>query len=344
MLITTGFDLLKEDRLFLFILLYLSYMLISSLWSEPFNIKEFLYYIRLTLYVLMFIMLTVVLQKKCPDKFTFLLQAVCAGAALAAVLSIFLWYRENSFPDSRLVGMGTLVNPNPSAQIYGFFCVFAVNWALHTEKFIEHIWYFFIATVLFCFVLLTQSRGAIIAVIFGVVILFLLKLTKFKNFSYWLIVLLLIAGILFQEVLPYLVSRDVKVRIEIWKGFMHYVSEAPLFGYGYLNDLRVYVSEAGINFNDAHNVWVSTLRDGGVVGLGLLLVMLASAYWRVLQIDSKEERYFYFVLLIYAIPSMLLGTNRLIVRPDETWLILWFVLALILTHHLPASSSAAEQG
>ncbi len=335
LMLPTGWCLLKSDHLFLLVLLYLGYMLASSCWSQPFTIKEFWHYLRLAAYIVMFILLMAVLRHKYADAFPALLRFLCTGAGVAAAVSILLWYQDHPFPSSRLVGLGILVNPNPSGLAYGCFAIVAAQLALRASALMERLFFLAIATVLCCFVWFTQSRTALIAVILALIFLGVSIHRDKSNLFFigWLASILIGGSVFFGEALLTLFNRDISPRTIIWSSYLADVMQAPLFGHGYLNHLTVYVPAEDVTYDYAHSAYLAALRDGGVVGLLLMLTILLYAGRRALQIGNQSGDYLYLILLTYGMICMIPETDKLITRPRELWLILWLVLALIMTHH-----------
>lgn len=94
---------------------------------------------------------------------------------MAALISIPLWYSNHPFPASRMIGTGTLNNPNPSAFVYGFFALIGCQLALDYDKLWLRLFFIFSAVLLTAFVFLTQSNTGILATISSISLLLLLR-------------------------------------------------------------------------------------------------------------------------------------------------------------------------
>jgi len=320
------------QHLFLLIVLYLAYMLATALWSESFDLEKFLDYLRLALYILMFLLVTVILAKEYPDKFDLFLKFVCATAGVAAIVSMAIWYQDHPFPRSRIIGIGTLENPNASAMVYGVFAVMSAGYALISRQWYERLTFILLAFILLGFVWFTQSRGTLIASVVAISVFVLLERPKKA-----IIMFLLTGGglgvlfVVFPDIVQTAVKRSLIVRPEVWGIIIDKVSAAPYFGYGYLSNEYVFSPTAKTHLF-AHNAYLASLRDGGVLGLSLMLAMLGYAC-RLAYLQGKDNRnYVFLAMLAFGMTIMLFDMDRLVTRPRELWAALWFPLAMIMSH------------
>ena len=325
---------LRKKRLWIAILLYLGYMLITSFWSNAFSISTLWYDLKLALYIVAFLMMTVTIDLNHENRIDAILKFICICSGIAAIISIPLWYKTNPFPDSRLIGIGTIENPNPSSFIYGFFAVLSCYYALQSKNTLRNVVFLLCASVLLMFVLLTQSRTGILATLVSQSLLIVFY-TRNKR-----IILLIsaVVGIVFIFYLlssPWMLSRLSEIsfpyRIQIWKHALELIAAAPLFGNGYQSEFLVHMPNAPGVFNSAHNTFLATLRDGGLVGLGLQLLVIAYAFRAGLRALIYNNNPIYLALLIFGLLCMLTATDQLITRPRELWIIFWLPLALLLT-------------
>ena len=123
--------------------------------------------------------------------------------------------------------------------------------------------------------------------------------------------------------------RGMPYRPEIWLALLQQALERPLFGAGYLVPTEVQIGER--SFPHAHSAFLATLRDGGVVGLALLLGMLAMAVRCAVRRDRRDDHWLYSALLVYAMLCAVPDLDRLLTRPKEPWLFFWLPLAMLAT-------------
>ncbi len=325
--------LLRGDRLFLLVLLYLVYMLITPAWGESFQWRPYVDYLRLALYVLAFLGATVLLYHMWPERHEIALRAVSLLAGIAGLVSLAIWFSDAHPSSARLIGIGILRNPNASGYAHAVFGVVNLAYAMiPSGKVWLRIGHLLAAAVLFWFVLLTHSRGALLAGLAGIITLFIgRRAREIFLFALLLVVVFMAVHFYFPQVYSAL-DRGIGARPDIWKVVWSQIREAPFLGHGYLVDPSVYVEGRRANFSFAHNAYLATLRDGGIIGGLLLLAFLGEGFRRAFQLDRNAATSVHLALLVLASICMLFDTDRLLTRPRELWLVLWLPLGLLMAH------------
>lgn len=328
------FSSLRGNGLFYAILLYIGYMVISSFWSANFSITYLWDASRLGAYTVVFLLVTVFIRDRDPALFDSIIMFICLLAAIAAVASVFIWYSENPFPRSRLVGIGTLRNPNPSSFAYGFFCFMSCYYALSSES--ARCRFVFMATcaVLVVFVALTQSRGGALATLASILVLLFHKRSH-QHFITVIMLLTLLATSIYllapPELLSLQITRGLPRRPDIWKTVLDQVSNAPIFGNGFYKEILLDHQGKPAIANFAHNALLATARDGGLIGLALHMSILATAVYQTFKAKSENITALYLSLLLFGFICMSFDSDQLLSRPKMLWIIFWLPLALILS-------------
>lgn len=313
--------------LFWLCIAYICYTLLSSFWSMDFSWVGFLRHCFYSILVVSFIFATAVVREYSEIQFVILKKILVIAAALAAVFSILLWYviEGHPFPDSRLIGMGRMLNENLTGMAYGLVAIIGAHLFIQETRRQAAILWGISFILLASLVLLTQSRSAIGAMLIAVLIL------TFNRGGLVLLFLVSLAGIalyLNDTLLAHLLS-GVQSRLYIWQSVIDLIKDKPWFGYGVLSDSTV--STPIGDFVHAHSIYLATLRDGGVVGGVIFFSMLAVAIRTALRIAARSSHRLLLSLLVFGMLSMVADIDRLIIRPTEIWLIFWFPLALIIT-------------
>ncbi len=325
--------LLRNNPLWIAILLYLGYMLFSSFWSNEFSITTLWYDLKLALYILAFLMITVTLDLSHDNRLDAMLRFTCICSAIAAIISIPLWYKTNLFPDSRLIGIGTLENPNPSSFVYGFFSVLSGYYALQSKNTLHRAVFLFCTSILLMFVLLTQSRTGILATLVSQLLLIVFY-PRNKQVTFGIAAIVGVAFIFYMLASPWMLSRLTDIsfpqRIHIWKHVLDLIVVTPVFGNGYQTEFLAHIPNSTTVLNSTHNTFLATARDGGLVGLGLQLLVIISAFRAGLKTLISNNNPIYLVLLIFGLLCMLTATDQILTRPRELWIIFWLPLALLL--------------
>ena len=341
------------------LLAYLGYMLLSSLWSADFSVAILWRDVRYTAYILMFILLTLYFfsrDRQLPDA---VLQVVALVAILAAAGSLVTFPELAALPaltEARLVGWGTMDNPNPSAFIYGFFAVFALDYARrHRGEMLAWI-YAIGALLIVVFIVLTQSNTALLALATACVLLLFTdrrdtgatRLALFTGLA-----LVVVTAVYLAWVLGFMsgaADLGFMNRLPIWRHVLEQWREAPILGQGYQLHLLVDAEGKPALLNYAHSLFLSTLRDGGIVGLVLLLLLYFFALRAGLRMALTQRRALYLGLFVFGLVCVLVDTDQIVTRPRELWVILWLPLACLTAYEVgladesSARSSVKEAG
>ncbi len=338
-LLPRGFRLLRGNILFLLIIVYLGYMLVSPVWGGHFEWPAYLNYLRLALFVIVFVVSTVLLYKQWPQTFTAMLRLMSLLVAVAAFASIIIWYRDPA-AQPRLIGIGILENPNASSYVYAVFAVLNLAYAFNKKS---SAWlralHMASVIILFAFVLFTYSRGSLLALAAASMIMMIGWRPGKVMIAALLLGSLVFAVYFYFPQTVALLDRKVGARLDIWQAVLSKIFEAPVWGHGFLTDQ--YVKVDGILLF-SHNAYLAAFRDGGMVGGLLLLAMLGMAVYQAWQAGRDSGDYHYLALLILALVCMSFDTDRLLTRPRELWLVLWLPMALVLGYHVARKRGATH--
>jgi O-antigen ligase len=315
-------------------------MMLSSVWSENFTLDALWRDIRHTAYLLTFILLTIYWFERnrlLPDA---VLDAVTLIVIFAALLSIITFEDLAMLPrltEERMMGFGITDNPNPSAFIYGFFGVIALDYA--RRHWGETLAYVYAAGVfvIAVFVILTQSNTGLVALVTACTLLLLLDRRPARP----IVIIALFLGLLAAISLAWsfgLISAATDDgfmnRIPIWERILEQWKSAPVFGYGYQQTILLDQNGERSILNYAHNTFLSTLRDGGLVGLVMLVVVFGLMLRSALSMVYVEHRARYACLFAFGMVCMLVDTDQLVTRPRELWIIMWLPLAGLMAYEL----------
>ncbi|MFV8819906.1 O-antigen ligase family protein [Haliea sp. E17] len=306
------------------ILVYAGYMLSSLAWTANFSGIGAFWVTWYGFCVLSFVLLSGYLWVSYPQQMQYLAGRAVWLAAAAALVSTVVWYLHNPFPDSRLEPLGVMHHPNKSGCAYGLFLVLAIHQLRRSDARREKLMYLAAALILAGLVVLTQSRTALLAVCVG-----LFALVGRRAIAP--VIATVAASWLLVAVTPGLWNARVLLfsfRPGIWAQVLSEVPDHFWFGHGYLVD--TVVPAYGKLFSHAHNSYLATLRDGGAVGVVLLLVLLAVALRWGWQMRTRSGEPIYLALLLYGALSLVLDYDRLLVHPTELWLFFWLPVALVM--------------
>jgi O-antigen ligase len=339
LLLQRRFAALSHDGVLRLAAAYLLYLLTSALWAATPDYALLANHSMLAGLILFFVAITAFLSATEPKWFDIIIVCTVTIAAANALLSIVLWDDWQRFAVSRLVGLGTLREPNSAGAVYGFYALLAVAWGSRTESRSIRAILFAASMVLLGFLLLTQARAAAIACVLALTLLAALN-RKHRPLAQLLVFLAAIVAALSVAAVSgnhsRLSSLTWDIRLELWADVIQHIANAPLFGNGYLAGLEVYSETTKLSHTNVHNSYLAALRDGGVVGFALLAALLGAAVHRAVQAGRASGDYALLALLCFGLIYMLTSTDALITRPRELWVILWFPLGLLAGQRLAA--------
>ncbi len=320
---------LWRDTVFRLLLLWVVYQVASGLWSTPFSVREFGLLAGRGIQVLVFVVATVFLVRRFPRAFERLLEVLVLAVAVTALVSMFEWYRHpgHPFPVSRLIPLGRISNAILAGGAYGVFCLLAFYQLTRARSTMLRAVFAAGFLVLLGAVLLTHSRTAILGLVGAFLAMSFCYGKKAVPIALGVMVaVFVIAQLWFPEVFDRF-RMALHWRPLIWESVLARVAEAPWFGHGYLASTAVEL-ETRV-FIHAHSSYIGFLRDGGVVSVVLLLLLVLAIIRRVSGLRCGLARLLV-PLLVFGFLFIAPDVDRLIVRPRELWLFFWWPLALYI--------------
>jgi len=306
------------------LLVYVLYMMATLLWTADFNAAEAYFAVWYSLALLTFCFISGYLWIEHPQRMDHLAHRSVWLAALAAAVSMTAWYLYHPFPESRLEPLGVMHHQNKAACAYGIFLVLCMYY-LFTERGRDNkLAYTMLGALLLSLVVFTQSRTALAGV--GVALLVLIGYRALI-----LLALALPASWALLAANPQEWEHRVATfsfRPGIWQRVIDDMEGHWWFGRGYLVDPAVAAYDK--TFSHAHNAYLASLRDGGIVGLALLLGILAVATLWALRLYWQRGERIYLALLLYGMTCIVMDFDRLLVHPKEIWMFFWLPIALVM--------------
>jgi O-antigen ligase len=322
-----------QHPLFQIIALYIIYLLLSGFWHVPMDWFRLGQKLTISIYLLSFITITYFLVHWNRVLFERMLLLCILIAAAAALISLVVFYRDNTFPGTRLVGMGALSNVNEFTNVYGVFGLLAMGFALRARLLPCRLLLFLAIAIFISYAWFGQSRTAFVSMIIVLVTQAGMTLERKRSF-YTTIAALLVFGatlaVVFPDAIEQAFLRGMGLRPQIWEGIWSEARLAPIFGHGLTSDISVKV---GRNvFETTHNAYLQAFWHGGAIGLGLLLLLLLVALRQAFSLGHRGGDYTVFCMLLFAACTMMTGVDTLIDRPRDQWMLFWLPLALLLSY------------
>ena len=284
-----------------FYLIFIIYAGLSFFWSI-YKLRTMIEFLQLLLYGLV-LFLTINLSKEEKMK---TIKIVTLFGFLIALLGIL----EYVFIKPQRI-VSTFFNPNPFGTYLVMLFLFSLGFYLKNEK----RKFAFSSVVFFIALLLSGSRGALIALVVSLPFIFLDSKGSAKR-DILRTLFIVIAGFILTRGLVYItpiVQNNLNInidflsnlirkdsltgtsftgRIEFWKAGLRAFIEKPRTGFGLGTFFSAYFLGYGKNqwySRFAHNHYIQTLTELGIIGFILFLIFVGSVIFTFFKIYKKEH-------------------------------------------------------
>ena len=270
----------RENPLFCAALLaWCAWAALSLFWTAA---EEPLKPLKRIVYVMLFLVAFPLLQVVKPQAIGLLLRVATIGLALAALWSLYLHFYVHVRPfGERLGGIGGAAHP----FLGGYVMALAAVWGLQfiPRGLLARAVWALVLLMLFGFVVLTQSRGACLALLFSVLSMPIWSSGR----RAWLIAggVAGAASIGFLLFNSWFMQRGVSYRPEIFVESVKMIFQHPWQGLGVGTDYRVVTVSYPAGFDHSHNLLTHVGIELGLVGLLLWL-----AVWLCTLLVGWRER------------------------------------------------------
>lgn len=312
----------RQPALWLSVLLLLAWGGISLAWSSTEDPGR---EIKRLLYILVFLMAFPLLAQLGQTRVRRLLQVGSGLLGIAALLSIFLFYGVQGHPLlARLAGIGEISHPILGAYVIGA-AVLLLLYDAPAHRVVQLGW----VAALVClgaFVALSQSRGAVLALVATVVIAPL----WFRNRHSRLFSLLaaVATGLAFYTVYDVIAQRGSSYRPEIFGAVIHMISDHPWTGLGMGS---AYVVQAvGQQFDHSHNMFTHVAMELGLPGMLLWIAVWLYTLGEIIRARDTLLGKVMLGLWVYSTLAMQFDAASLTGTPRAEWFISWLPVGLAM--------------
>lgn len=325
----------KKKSVILPVILFLSYLALSLLWSETteegreFDKAKILIFLPVS-------MLTVFLMvRKNNDIYDWFVGSFVAGAFISAVYLILEYYITADA--GRLEGMGRAENSVMAGYLYSIALL-----ALVCHKGVARLAWTYrapIAAILLAVMLLTLSRGPLLALAVSTVAVMIYKKQYMFVASGVLLIAICVITILASGARQYIpiINRGDTGRPQVWEQTIENIREKPIFGHG-IGSKFFYTYKQGRGVEKAshpHSLYFSTLVQGGVVGLILLLWVQAMLFCKSIRLAQQTGELWPFATIVTCYTLGLYDFGGAYTNMNVMWLSLWLQIALITAMEKP---------
>ncbi len=324
-----------QSSIFRLTIIFLVYLTLSLAWGEHTMLDDWIKYTKRLLYMFGFVCMVMAYYN--PQYLNKLCKVIASVAVVMAVVSMVLYDSSLYPPPDRLKNFGILDHEIISASTYGFAAI-----VLLYGFPLEHQYRLWIKlggfSILLLDMLLTQSRGPILALTITICIVELLH-GKHRKLVIVFIIASIAAGILmFTDAIdtPAWIVRNGgdTYRLQIWQHVWQRILGSPWYGLG-LSANETIVFPACSCIPHPHNIFLATMLYGGVLGLLMLIVLLAHSLMIAFSQFKSDQQVKFLAFLLFGIICGLTDGNKLIDHPRPMWLYFWLPILFIAAQQTP---------
>jgi O-antigen ligase len=186
------------------------------------------------------------------------------------------------------------------------------------------------ATLLSAAVMMTQSRGAYIALVAGAFVLSVgLSMTSRLILMAAMVVVAGAAALavdLVPHVADIVIARGSSYRPELWASYLAMAAERPLFGYGIQADISRVMAD-GTVIDQPHNIVLSALIRGGVAGAAAMTILIASGLYWAARYWWQSNNIIPLCLLVTMATASMFDYQLLATGATWPWVTFWFPIS-----------------
>lgn len=314
-------DALLRSPIFLAFIAFAGYVMLSIAWSD--TDKSLGSLLKRPMYLLLLFAATTQVALASRARMKTLLQLATAVACLVGAVSLVLFVGEQT---ARFEGYRALSNPILTAHVFGFFMAICIA-AWIVEGNAGRPWKAIALALIGAVILATASRGGLAAA--GAAVVTAAVLAANRRGAMACAVLLAAALLVLVLVPDVFTQRGLSLRPQIWAETMREVSLRPWLGYGYDAYIMLEVPGVAEKFPNPHNMLLAVLRQQGIVGLALWLVMYAAAFVSAWRYRRDPAVLICAVAVASGLVASLTEGISYLSRPKEHWFLVWIPLSLL---------------
>jgi O-antigen ligase len=325
-----SFMMICTSKIFLMVLLFVGYSMATLLWGARGTYSEYIHILIRSLSVLVFYALTIELSlvdERFRGRIFFVL---CWISLVGAILAMYLTHYNFIYPPARLMDIGAFRSPIQAGSVYGMILIIIYYQFLSKGWRWYNILYIPLFIALLTILLLTQSRGPLLALI----IAFFVGSIVARDFKMLIILTLIATGVwilvssgerFFYDLI---ITRGDSYRLEIFQCVFKIIREKMVFGHGMLMKFTCTMSNGSL-ISRTHNLFLAAWLYGGLTGLVLLGASCIKALWYSGLYLVRNKNCIYLTLLIYSFICVSTGNHNAISNPHPLYLFFWMPLGFL---------------
>ncbi len=277
------------------------------------------------LYILVFLLAFPLLAQFGQARIRQLLQLGSVLLAIAALLSIINFYGLQRTPLLvRLAGIGEISHPILGAYVIGA-AVLLMLYEPPRQRGLQLLWLAALAC-LGAFAMLSQSRGAILALVITVVMAPLWF--RDRHSRVFSVLALLATGLAFLAVYDLIAQRGSSFRPEIFHAVVEMIAAHPWAGLGLGADYKV--SAVGMHFDHTHNMFTHVAVEVGLPGMLLWVMVWLFTLGEIVRARGTLLGKVLLGFWVYSTLAMQFDAASLTGTPRAEWFISWLPVGLAM--------------
>ncbi|MFJ4432631.1 O-antigen ligase family protein [Pseudomonas sp. NPDC089395] len=281
--------------------------------------------VKRLVYILVFLMAFPLLAQAGLVRIRHLLQLGGGLLAVAALISIINFYVVLGIPlIGRLEGIGEISHPILGAYVVGA-AILILLYQVPRKRGAQFAWFLTLAC-LGAFILLSQSRGAALALVLTAV----LAPLWFRDRHSRLIAMaaMLVSGLAFYMLYNVLTARATSFRPEIFGSVLQMIGEHPWTGLGLGAEYKV--SAAGMLFDHSHNMFTHVAMELGLPGMLLWIAVWLFTLGEIVRARGTVLGKILLALWVYSTMAMQFDAASLTGTPRAEWFVSWLTVGLAM--------------
>jgi len=281
--------------------------------------------VKRLVYILVFLMAFPLLAQAGLVRIRHLLQLGGGLLAVAALISIINFYVVLGIPlIGRLEGIGEISHPILGAYVVGG-AILMLLYQVPRKRGAQLAWFLALAC-LGTYVLLSQSRGASLALVLTAV----LAPLWFRDRHSRLIAIaaMLASGLAFYMLYEDLTARGSSFRPEIFGSVLQMIGEHPWTGLGLGAEYKV--SAAGMLFDHSHNMFTHVAMELGLPGMLLWITVWLFTLGEIVRARDTVLGKILLALWVYSTMAMQFDAASLTGTPRAEWFVSWLTVGLAM--------------
>lgn len=336
-----SFQKLKQvikKPLFIAAALFLAYSTLSVLWSDTDQSSRIVKFTKIFFILPLFLSVYIAAVNNTPKIYKSALLTFIGTALISSIFILVNHYVLQHSDGLRLEGFGRAENSVMLALFTAVACLLVTFPDKEIFHLFKKIWVrLALLAVLFPVLVLTMSRGPLLAFLISVVVICFFK-------KKYLPVLIAVGGVVTVGFIAFLldvpidkvIERGTSGRNHIWQQAITLIQEKVLFGHGvatkHLYDVPY--KETVLQMPHAHSLYFSVLIQGGIINLGLLLATYWFAFKAALVDLIHEKRSSSFIFLSMGALVGLTDFGGFNTNLGGAWLVFWMPIGYLLAVNL----------